>query len=187
MYLNCHSYYSLRYGTLSIQQLVATAARCGVQALALTDINATTGVFDFIRACRAAKIKAIVGIEFRRDNQCLYIALAKNHTGFYEMNRHLSRYNITEKPLPCAAPEFSNVIVIYPLDKAPQFLRPFEYIGIRIEELLSLRRSPVCHLAHRYVVLHPVTFSSPKEYTLHRLLRAVDYNTLYTKIQPEQC
>ena len=39
MYINCHSYYSLRYGTLSVERLCELAAAAGVQRLVLTDIN----------------------------------------------------------------------------------------------------------------------------------------------------
>ena len=42
MYLNCHSYYSLRYGTIPVEELVAQAAEMGIEAMALTDINVTT-------------------------------------------------------------------------------------------------------------------------------------------------
>ncbi|MFT7280802.1 MAG: DNA polymerase III alpha subunit, partial [Cyclobacteriaceae bacterium] len=61
MYLNCHSYYSLRYGTLSVEQLVAEGAKNGVPFLALTDINCSTGVYDFVLACQAQNIHPIVG------------------------------------------------------------------------------------------------------------------------------
>jgi DNA polymerase-3 subunit alpha len=42
MYLNCHSYYSLRYGTITVERLSELAAAAGVQRLVLTDINNTT-------------------------------------------------------------------------------------------------------------------------------------------------
>jgi len=42
MYLNCHSYYSLRYGTLPIEKLVIAALKNDVKAMALTDINNST-------------------------------------------------------------------------------------------------------------------------------------------------
>lgn len=187
MYLNCHSYYSLRYGTLSIRRLVEEGLRCGVSALALTDINATTGVFDFVRACLEARIKPLIGIEFRSGERLLFIALAKDHHGFYEMNKWLSQHHIAKKALPGRAPRFDQVIVIYPSHNAPQALRPNEYIGIRIRELLRLGRSPVKELSHRFTILHPVTISSKKEHTLHRLLRAVDNNVLASKLRPEQC
>ena len=49
MYLNCHSYFSLRYGTLSIDRLVEIARNMGVQSLALTDINNSTGIVEFVK------------------------------------------------------------------------------------------------------------------------------------------
>ncbi|MCX6193807.1 MAG: PHP domain-containing protein [Cytophagales bacterium] len=52
MYLNCHSYYSLRYGTLSPEQLVQEAKARGITSLALTDIHRSSGVFDFVQACQ---------------------------------------------------------------------------------------------------------------------------------------
>ena len=67
MYLNCHSYYSLRYGTMSVEKLVAEAKRNGIPSLALTDINNTMGTIDFIRECRLNNIKPVAGIEFRDD------------------------------------------------------------------------------------------------------------------------
>ncbi|MFN6946225.1 MAG: PHP domain-containing protein, partial [Cytophagaceae bacterium] len=47
MYLNCHSWFSLRYGTFSPEELVAEALDKGAEALALTDINNTSATFDF--------------------------------------------------------------------------------------------------------------------------------------------
>jgi DNA polymerase-3 subunit alpha len=79
MYLSCHSYYSLRYGTFSPRELVEKAARWGVEALALTDINNTSCTSEFIRLCEAAGIKPLVGVDFRdAEQQCLYVGLAQD-------------------------------------------------------------------------------------------------------------
>jgi DNA polymerase-3 subunit alpha len=53
MFLNCHSYHSLRYGTIPLDDLIRQAADCGVTAAALTDINTVTGIYDFIKGCQA--------------------------------------------------------------------------------------------------------------------------------------
>jgi DNA polymerase-3 subunit alpha/error-prone DNA polymerase len=45
--------------------------------MALTDINTVTGIYDFIKECKVAAIKPIVGIEFRYNNKLLYIGLKK--------------------------------------------------------------------------------------------------------------
>jgi DNA polymerase III alpha subunit len=73
MYLNVHSQYSLRYGTMSIRTLVDEALARGITQMVITDINNSTGVMEFMRECRKKKIKPIGGIEFRRAKKLLYI------------------------------------------------------------------------------------------------------------------
>ena len=68
MYLNCHSYYSLRYGTMAVETLVEEASRLGIGTLALTDINNSTGMVDFVRSCNDHGIHPIAGIEFRNGD-----------------------------------------------------------------------------------------------------------------------
>jgi len=41
MYLNCHTGFSFKYGTLTIKELFDEARRCGVHKLVLTEINNT--------------------------------------------------------------------------------------------------------------------------------------------------
>jgi DNA polymerase III alpha subunit len=115
MYLNCHSYFSLRYGTLSLEKLVEEAVKYHVPALALTDINNSTGIMDFVKICKEKGIKPIAGIEFRKGDELLYIGLAKNNEGFRELNEFLTHYTLCNQQLPDRMPEFENVAVIYPL------------------------------------------------------------------------
>ncbi|MDL2141706.1 DNA polymerase III subunit alpha [Flavobacterium tructae] len=182
MFLNCHSFHSLRYGTISVTDLVLQGKALGVTAMALTDINTVTGIYDFYKACKETGIKPIVGMEFREDNKLLYITLAKNRQGIGEINRHRTKFNLENLPVPIAAPEFENVIVIYPIENLPNTLRDFEYIGVRSENLSSLIRPEWRNKISKMVVLHPVTFASKAEYSLHRVLRAIDLNTLGSKL-----
>lgn len=182
MYFNCHSFHSLRYGTISIADLIFQAKASGITAMALTDINTVTGIYEFYKTCKEAGIKPIVGMEFREDNKLLYIALAKSRQGIGEINRHRTKYNLEGMPVPNTAPDFKDVIVIYPIENLPDTLKDFEYIGIRTENLSLLIRPQWKNKINRMVVLHPVTFSSKTEYSLHRVLRAIDLNTLGTKL-----
>ncbi|MEE9460743.1 MAG: PHP domain-containing protein, partial [Bacteroidales bacterium] len=100
MYLNCHSYYSLRYGTMSVENLVEQAAGRGAPALALTDINNSMGIMDFIKACRQHGIHPVAGIEFRDGNRLLYTGVARNNDGFRELNEFLTTCNVNKEPLP---------------------------------------------------------------------------------------
>ncbi|MFH1000253.1 MAG: PHP domain-containing protein, partial [Bacteroidota bacterium] len=61
MYLNTHSYYSLRYGTLSVERLVVLAKENNIQSFALTDINNSSGIMDFVKICSQQNIRPIAG------------------------------------------------------------------------------------------------------------------------------
>src|SRR5690606_26039918 len=114
MYLNVHSQYSLRYGTMPVDKLIEEAENRGITQMALTDINNSTGMMEFMRKCREASIKPIGGIEFRKNNKLLYIGIAKNREGVKELNDFLSEHNIEKKDLPDTAPAFSNAFIVYP-------------------------------------------------------------------------
>ncbi|ESU26668.1 DNA polymerase III alpha subunit [Flavobacterium limnosediminis JC2902] len=185
MFLNCHSYHSLRYGTISISDLVAQAVEAKANAMALTDINTVTGIYDFVKECEAVNIKPLVGIEFRWDNKLHYIGLAKNSAGVAEMNRFLTQHNFDSTPLPEFAPEFENTVIIYPFGKQPEQLKENEYVGIRPEQLLKLYNPEWRSKIEKMVVWQPVTFTTKKEFNLHKILRAIDLNTILSKLTPE--
>lgn len=182
MFLNCHSFHSLRYGTLSIEELVEQAYASGTTELVLTDINTVTGIYDFKKECERVGIKPIAGVEVRKEGKLLYIAVAKEFSGIGEVNRIITQHNCDGKELSETAPEFKNVFVVYPMINIPGSLKENECIGVRIEELNFLIRPEYQKLIPRMVVLHPVTFSTGEEYKLHKILRAIDHNTLLSKL-----
>lgn len=185
MYLNCHSYHSLRYGTISVEDLVRDSARLGISALALTDINTITGIYDFYKLCKEFGIKSIVGVDVRLDNQQYFIALAKNKQGITEICRMLTAHNCDGEILPRQNPDLPNCFIIYPLKNIPEVLENNEFIGIRAEELHVLIQKKWQQFSEKIVVLQPVTFRTKREHNLHRILRAVDRNTLLSKLNQE--
>ena len=187
MFLNCHSYFSLRYGTLPVDELVEEAGRHGVGALALTDINNSTGVPDFVKACRLAGIKPITGIEFRDDDRLLYIGLAQNREGMRELNDLLTHRNISGSPLPDRPQNLDHCFIIYPFANPPGFrLRDNEWIGIRTRETRRLISSEFKRNQSKLLLLQPVTFADTDGYLLHRHLRAIDHNSLLSKLNGDQ-
>lgn len=187
MYLNCHSYYSLRYGTLSLEDLIAQAVNKDIDIMALTDINNTMGMIDFVKMCGENGIKPVAGAEFRRDGLHQYTCLAGNNAGFRELNELITSCNLNQKDFPVQAPEFDHVFVIYPFgSRAKQQLRENEYIGIRPSEAGKIFTSEFSHDQSRLVILHPVTFKDRIGYILHKNLRAIDNNTLMSKLAPDQ-
>jgi DNA-directed DNA polymerase III PolC len=182
MYINCHSFHSLRYGTIPLEELIAQAVSCGVNAMALTDINTVTGIYDFIKGCDAVGIKPLVGMEFRSEYQLRYIGLAQNANGIAQMNRFLTRHNFEKTILPLVASDFIDVFIIYPLDNAPLVLKDNEYIGITPEQLQKLVLSQWKNRQDKMVILQSVTFRTKREYNLHRILRAIDINLILSKL-----
>jgi DNA-directed DNA polymerase III PolC len=180
------TYYSLRYGTLSPNDLVEAAKARGIKTLALTEINNTSCSFQFIKLCKAAGIKPVLGIEFRRENEFLYTGIAKNEEGFFELNQFLTKHSVEDKPLPDIPPDFKNVYLIYrKLVKGVKDLFDYEFIGIRPEELNSLYSSPLRHFQHKLIAFNRVVFLDEEGFRTHKLLRAIDLNIIVTKLCPD--
>jgi DNA polymerase-3 subunit alpha len=90
MYLNCHTGFSFKYGTLPIKTLFEEARRCGVHKLALTEINNVASYLEMLRLCDENKsrengltrygkpaydLNIAVGVEFRnskREDDCIH-------------------------------------------------------------------------------------------------------------------
>jgi len=185
MFLNCHSFHSLRYGTLKIKELVAQAKCSGAKNLVLTDINTVTAIYDFKKECENEGIKPLAGMEIRKENRLLYIAIAKEFSGIGEVNKMITAHNCDGEVLSETAPEFKKVFIIYPIDNIPSTLKENEFVGIREEDLSLLVRPEFHKLIPKMVILHPITFSTKKEYNLHRILRAIDNNTILSKLTEE--
>ncbi len=203
MYLNCHTAFSFKYGTLQVQDLFREARRCGVHKLVLTDINNTAAYIELLRYCQEQRcihgplnrygeegydLEIAVGIEFHRDNELLYILIARNNAGFEGINRFLSYHNLNHRALPTRAPHVDDAYAIYPFRKtSPEMLRDREFIGVRPEHLNQLPfHEQFQSYPEKYVAWHPVTFASKQDFNTHRLLRAIHHNTLLSKLRVEE-
>lgn len=63
VHLHTHSHYSLLDGLSKIPELVKTAKKMGMSALALTDHGSMYAAIEFFKECKKAEIKPIVGVE----------------------------------------------------------------------------------------------------------------------------
>jgi DNA polymerase-3 subunit alpha len=96
-----HSEYSLLDGLSSCRELAERAVELGMPALALTDHGTMYGAVQFYKACRAAGIKPIVGLETyiarrshrergdaQQDRKPHHlILLAQNDAGYHNLMR----------------------------------------------------------------------------------------------------
>lgn len=223
MYLNCHSWFSLRYGILPPGELLSWFSRqhavsehqavagladlipgawkqrrplrlpaedaLSLPVLALTDINAVSGIPDFFREAAAKGIPVAGGVDVRNGARQLFVVLVKNEAGFEELNRWLSRYLMYKKPFPMQAPAFAHCLVIYPFTQAslPQFphrLRDFEYVGVKPADLGRLYASAWRRQPEKLTALCTATFRDKLDFNTHRLLRCIDKNCLLSRLAP---
>ncbi len=183
MLLNCHSYYSFRYGTLSPAELTEEVKNKGYRSFVLSDINNTSAVLDTLRNNQDSELKVIPGIDFRNGARQMYVGIAINNKGFKTLNEHLSQHLMQEQPFEADAPEMDDVFIVYPFaGYREKSLRNNEFIGISAKELSQLPFSPHKHLRHKMVILQTLSFITKKHFNAHRLLRAIDTNSLLSKL-----
>jgi DNA polymerase-3 subunit alpha len=192
MYLNCHSYYSLRYGTFSEEALLQLAIEKNVACIALTDINNTSACMNFVQQAKKQNIKPIIGVDFRNGNTQQFVALAKNNHGFENINRYLSSFLESKTALPEKPKPLEDVYIVYPFEKALELnLTSFaenEFIGVSVAEINKLRFSYLKKYEDKLVIQQQVTIRNKKDFNAHRLLRAIDNNTLLSKLpKTEEC
>jgi len=190
MYLNCHSQFSFRYGTLSVQSLLKLAKKCGQKSFALTDINNTSACLNFIREANRNGIKPVVGIDFRNGVEQQFVGLAKNNHGFQRLNEYLSQVLEGEQSIADRIEPPKETYIIYPFYKYQNKwteLQASEFIGIHLQELKLLPFSVWNMHRNKVVLLQTVTIYSKRGYNIHRLLRAIDKNILLSKLKAEEC
>ena len=90
MFINNHSYFSLRYGTVAPESILKIAQKQGIKTLALTDINNTSASLDFVRMAPKYNINPVLGVDFRNNGIQKFIILAQNNNGFQQINTYLS-------------------------------------------------------------------------------------------------
>jgi DNA-directed DNA polymerase III PolC len=251
MLFQYRSYHSLRYGTISVEDLVQQAKASGIGTILLADRNTSTGVFDFVRICTQAGIKPIVGIEFwegelttqiveddtdekndyakhkdltisagntnrsnaksyyakttdkglasnsktkatlnipkhdRKPNRLLYTGIARSTKGFAQLCKFMSEHNLSKIALPQYAPTLSECFFVYPLTNLPSVLGPQEYIAVHYYELNKLYGGRYKAYYAHMVAWHTISIANQKEFNLHKILRAIDCNTLLSKLSNE--
>jgi len=156
----------------------------GHDTFVLSDINNTSACLDAVRTAeRDFGLKPILGIDFRNGIRQQYVGIAQNNEGFKELNEHLSKHLHASEDFENMAPAFNHAYIIYPLRNYGGWrLRENEFIGVSIKDLQKLPFTPARHYPQKLVALQPATFTCKQHFNAHRLLRAIDKNTLLSKL-----
>ena len=190
MYINNHTYYSLRYGTIKPKELLTLAKENGAQKFVLSDINNTSACLDFVRLAPKYGITPVLGIDFRNKAIQQFIGIAKNNKGFEALNTYLSVFLHKGDEIPERAESLADAFVVYPFSRFKNSafeLREHEFLGVTPKELTQLKFSKELQVyLPKMVVLHTVSFRNKQDFNAHRLLRSIDNNTLLSKLSPEE-
>ena len=184
MFLNVHTYYSLRYGTISPKELISLVKSLNLKSFSLTDINCTTMSLDVFRLAKKVNIKVVLGVDFRNNATQKFIMLAKDNLGFKNINIYLSEFlHQVNFAIPEKAKQIENTVVVYPFESFEgSKLLLNEFLGVRIQDIGKLRFSMWRNRLDKLVILHTVSFQNKKGFNTHRLLRAIANNTLLSKL-----
>lgn len=191
MLVNSHSYYSLRYGVLSPKEWLAFFESQPWNAMAITDINNTSACMTVLYLLRNhSRKRPVIGVDFRNGIVPCYVALAKNWEGFRQINDHLSEHLHRKQRFSSRAPvaALKDAWIIYPLEVLPPdaLLAPNELIGVGADQLRFLHLSPHVHRQHKLIAMPTATFRGKRDHNAHRLLRAIDENTLLSKLSKDK-
>jgi error-prone DNA polymerase len=191
-HLHVHSNYSFCRGASSIDALVKGARERGMASMALTDTNGLYGLVWFLQAAADNGLRPIAGVEIRTRAERA-VLLARDRDGYARLCRITSRRQLdAEFSLAGSLLEDRDGLFVLTDD-----LRLLEALGRQngtsgvFVELADPASEPkLLAFARTHgletVATNDVHFLDPGDYSLHRLLRAIDLNTCLSRIPPSE-
>jgi len=202
--LACHSWYSLLRGTDSVEAVCEAAARLGLGALALTDVNGIYGALTFWEAARERGLAPILGADIvppgSSRGRGRAILLAAGAHGYRRLcriitERHRDDY-AGRRPV-----SFSLVDLLRSDREGLWVLSPDLELLDRLAKESGTRRLAVlagpgdtrrAAIAFARAAGIPAAagdsfFVEPGSYPFHRLLRAIDLNTKLSRLPDDAC
>jgi len=178
--LRLRSYFSLHYGTSSIRDAVYAARENGFSSVAIADIDNLYGVHIFLKICREAGVKPVVGCEVK-SGELSALLLAKNLNGFANISTVVSRKSLdADADLTELLLNFSESVIIM-----TENIELLEFLNGRTESLYAIISSPgsAVYLAAEKLgiqsVLAPeIIFREKSDIHIHRVLQSIERNAL---------
>lgn len=189
MYLNTHSSFSFKYGTLPPEALSIIAQKVSPHKITLTDINTMAAHAEFAKACQTAGISYNLGVEFHWKGEISYLLIARNENGYAWINQWLSHWlNLQDQPGSLEPPgEFpDSVWALYPPDNFPDICPEHVMVAVRPKDL-QRRFSWQSNIREEKLVACPtLSFETPRMFGFHKILRAIGENELVDRLSPIQ-
>jgi error-prone DNA polymerase len=188
--LGVHSCFSLMQGVNTPRQIAETAKRLGYTHLALTDFDNLYGLWPFLAACREHGLTPIVGAQLtdlQTPRQA--VCLVESHKGYRNLCRLITRRHCDDNfQLKEAIPRHGDGLTV--LTQCPRLLKDLHGKGVFTAGMILRKPSPTGfglrqearRLGIPVVAASGSFFLSPQEFAIHRLLRAIDGNTVFSRL-----
>jgi DNA polymerase III alpha subunit len=198
-HLHAHSYYSFGRATASPAALCAAAARRGVEALALTDLEGVYGVPEFLAAAKQHGLHAIVGASLpdlempRSRGTGRAIVLARDPAGYSSICRLLTKRKAAPRtPLNTALEGLPDSVWILSPDisllravrraRGPEYLLAELRAGSRWQRLAAEAEA----LGVPAVAVAAVQLGDPSERPFQKLLVAVHARRPFPRVEAHE-
>jgi len=170
------------------------ARRLGYNRLALTDTDNLYGLWPFLKSCEYEGITPIVGAELTdRASNARAVCLVENDAGYRNLCRLITRRHFTQKEpfdLKSAVADYNAGLVI--LTQNAQLLTFWHAAGVAVAAAAARRpngaafrlRQTARKLGIPMVATPGSFFLEPDDANVHRLLRAIDLNTSFSRLKP---
>jgi DNA polymerase-3 subunit alpha/error-prone DNA polymerase len=164
----------------------------GYRRLALTDTDNLYGLWPFLSACRQERITPIVGAELTDpDTARRAVCLVENATGYRNLCRLVTRRRFAQKTpfdLQAAVADLAEGLMV--LTRDAELLSFWHAAGVTVAgaaprrpDGVALRLRQTARRLGRPVVATPGSFFiEPADAEVHRLLRAIDRNTAFSRL-----
>jgi DNA-directed DNA polymerase III PolC len=187
IHLTTHSAFSLQEGLMTPTNLVQAAVDCGMPALGLVDHHLLTGSVEFVKACQAAGIQPVIGLEIDLEQGPLQL-LATSTEGWSNLCRLSSSLALRDNPdAPCSLEmlfQYSKDLIA--LSDNPQGLQDgFKdrlYVPLRSVSSAGSLSAQAHKLGLPTVVAHSVYYQTPEQARLQKTLAAIRLNQTVTTI-----
>lgn len=191
-HLHTHSHYSFCRGAGSIEALCLAAKKRGMNTLALTDTNGVYGLVWFMQIAREVGITPIFGTEVVSSG-LRAVLLVKNKAGYSNMCRIISQRHLNEDfSLLDVLSRFSDGLFLIS-DSIPLLnllKKKVDPQSLYVELQPGPRRLALINYARSTglapVATNGVYFVDKKDFTLHRLLRAIDCNVALSGLDEKE-
>jgi len=201
VHLHVHSNYSLSRGGSTGGELLERARSLGMSALALTDTNALYGALPFYTLAREMGIKPIIGavIDDPRDPKKYAVLLARSRAGYAQLCQAITDRQLQEDfcLAKCLREHREGLFLLTPdLELAAALAGDWE-AGTLFIELVHrgdgasralLRQQVEFARRHRLPVVatNAVFFHDASRYDTHRVLVAIEKNSVLEALRPEE-